>query len=776
MKLTFGTKAETLSSLRGKLQRACVLPQISFSVKDWGTHSNRLKVVSERPAWLNKPVIVRSSGQAEDSQTNSLAGHYTSVGNVLGDEELEHAIIKVISSFNADNDDDQVFIQPMLKKVMVSGVAFTCDPSNSSYYNIVNYDVKTGETDKVTSGSTNELITFVHAKGSALPEKRWLRELLLLLQELEDIFCENSLDVEFAVDLDGQLILLQVRHLVNNENSGLNLEEQSRTLSEIENRFCSLAKPHPYLHGKQSIYGIMPDWNPAEIIGVRPRPLSLSLYKELITDGTWAYQRDNYGYRNLRSFPLLVSFAGLPYIDVRVSFNSFIPGDLDDELADRLVNHYMNQLLENPNNHDKVDFEVIYSCYTLDLPDRIAILMQFGFSEEECNQISQSLRDLTNNVIHGENGLWKKDIAKIEELKHRQETVKDSNLTTIEKIYWLTEDCKRYGTLPFAGLARAGFIAVQLLKSIVQVGVLSENEYECFMSSLNTVSSCMSHDFSELSREEFLDAYGHLRPGTYDILSPRYDESPEQYFDWEERDIKPESLSEKFSLCLDAMNKLEELLQLHKIEHGVLSLFDFIKGAIEGREYAKFVFTKSLSDVLSLIKELGKEYNYNAEDLSYTNISIIRQLYSSCDSVKETLEMSISHGKQSYRKTRSIRLPPLITCSEDIWSFELPKNEPNFITLKSAKGCIVNEYVGREQLLNKVLMIPSADPGYDWIFSQGIAGFITMYGGSNSHMAIRAAELGIPAVIGAGESLYQQWSVAELIEIDCANKQVRILR
>ena len=29
-----------------------------------------------------------------------------------------------------------------------------------------------------------------------------------------------------------------------------------------------------------------------------------------------------------------------------------------------------------------------------------------------------------------------------------------------EKIYWLLEYCKRYGTLPFAGLARAGFIAV----------------------------------------------------------------------------------------------------------------------------------------------------------------------------------------------------------------------------------------------------------------------------------------------------------------------------
>ena len=46
--------------------------------------------------------------------------------------------------------------------------------------------------------------------------------------------------------------------------------------------------------------------------------------------------------------------------------------------------------------------------------------------------------------------------------------------------------------------------------------------------------------------------------------------------------------------------------------------------------------------------------------------------------------------------------------------------------------------------------MPSADPGFDWIFTRDISGFVTQFGGANSHMAIRASELGIPAVIGAG--------------------------
>jgi glutamine kinase len=777
MKLSFDTKANTLRLLNGRLSHGQVLPQLCFTVESWEANNKTLTVLEERPDWLALPVIVRSSGKAEDGVEESLAGHYATVANVVGAEQLERAIVTVINSFGGNNPDDQILIQPMLEKVLVSGVAFTRDPSNASYYYIINYDALSGETDTVTGGISNELTTFIHAKNTALPENGWLRELLLLLQELEVIFDEDSLDVEFAVDPEGKLVVFQVRPLILSQPQKQSLSDQDNCLKEIEKRFQSLEKPHPYLLGERAIFGVMPDWNPAEIIGIRPRPLALSLYKELITDGTWAYQRDNYGYRNLRSFPLLVNFCGLPYIDVRISFNSFIPKDLDESLADRLVNHYLNSLLRNPNNHDKVEFEVIFSCYTLDLPQRIIELNKFGFSKEECNEILDKLHKLTQGIICDENGLWKKDIAKLDELKSRQEVINNSDLTIVEKIYWLIEHCKRYGTLPFAGLARAGFVAVQLLKSMVKTEVLSENEYEKFMRTVKTVSSRMSQDLIQLSSEEFLVMYGHLRPGTYDILSLRYDEAPDQYFDWDNLENHPiNSTDEEFSLRPDAAKKLEKLLREHRLEHDVSSFFGFIRGAIEGREYAKFVFTKSLSDALVLIQKLGKECGVETEDLSYANINIIHQLYSSSENTKQLLDDSIKVGRQNYMKTCALTLPPLITCSEDIRSFKLPKNEPNFITLRSTKGMVVKEDVLKGQLRNNVLLIPSADPGYDWIFSHGIGGFITMYGSANSHMAIRAGELGIPAVIGAGEFLYQQWSSADFLEVDCANKQVRVLR
>ena len=42
------------------------------------------------------------------------------------------------------------------------------------------------------------------------------------------------------------------------------------------------------------------------------------------------------------------------YIDVRLSFNSFIPSDLDERLAGRLVDFYIDHLLAEPALHDKV--------------------------------------------------------------------------------------------------------------------------------------------------------------------------------------------------------------------------------------------------------------------------------------------------------------------------------------------------------------------------------------------------------------------------------------
>ena len=75
---------------------------------------------------------------------------------------------------------------------------------------------------------------------------------------------------------------------------------------------------------------------------------------------------------------------------------------------------------------------------------------------------------------------------------------------------------------------------------MVKCEILSEQDYQLFMNGINTVSSNLNEDYRQLSKQGFLQKYGHLRPGTYDITSKRYDESPETYFDWK-TDTDPET-------------------------------------------------------------------------------------------------------------------------------------------------------------------------------------------------------------------------------------------
>ena len=770
MPLAFSTKAGTLARLQRQLRSARIAPLVFFTVGDW--QANRTACLARvQPALGDDPWIVGSSCQREDGANRSNAGAFLSLPDVKADG-LETAIEQVIAAYGEASATDEVLIQPLLQNVLRSGVAFSHDPHTCAPYRVVNWSEGV-DTTVVTGGMGGRV--WQQAAQSPLAAPAELAGVVVLLEELLGLFGDAPVDCEFAVTREGEcevLWLLQARPLILPRSSET-VTAQAERLRRIQDKVARGMLPHPFLMGRRTVYGVMPDWNPAEIIGVRPKPLALSLYRELVTDAIWAYQRHNYGYRNLRSFPLMPHFFGLPYIDVRLSFNSFIPADLEEGLAGRLVDHYIDRLLAEPTLHDKVEFEIVFSCYTLDLPQRLERLTEAGFSKDEREAIADSLRRLTNRIVHPKDGLWRGDAAKLDILNARREELLASSADPLERIYWLLEDAKRYGTLPFAGLARAGFVAVQMLKSLVAVGVFSEADYDAFIGGVSTVSGQLARDRATLDKTTFLARYGHLRPGTYDILSPRYDEAPELYFDWNQRPLAPEPVK-PFSLTLPQMREVVKLLETHGLQPDPVGLFDFVQAGIELRELAKFHFTRNLSDALALVAGCGAQWGFSREDLAYCDIAVFKELHVAAADPKDVLLCSIEQGKSRYQETLAVSLPPVIARPEDVWAFEWPETAPNFITQKQITAPVVG-CEARESLAGAVVCIPNADPGFDWLFAYPIAGLITAWGGANSHMAIRAGELGLPAVIGAGELLYRRWSGAQRLHLDCAGRRVEVL-
>ena len=637
------------------------------------------------------------------------------------------------------------------------------------------------------------------------------KQIISLMQELESLLQYNFIDIEFAfakpfsqdiketsnrLDLkqdsikqkdstqectkdsknklndNETLYLLQVRPLVKSNINLFNALPQD-ALTRLQKRLTSFLKKTPNVLGDRAIFGVMPDWNPAEIIGLRPKRLALSLYKEIVTDNIWAYQRDNYGYKALHSHPLMHSFLGIPYIDVRASFNSFIPKDLDSKIASKLANYYLQRLDSNPQFHDKVEFEIVFSCYDFNTPNSLTTLLNHGFNSNEIKRLEFALLELTNQIINTKNGYYTKDLEKVAKLQDSFTKIKNSDYSLIDKIYWSLQECKRLGTLPFAGIARAGFVAVLMLNSLVSIGFLSEDEKNAFLHTLNTISKQLAESSMNLNAENkaaFLEKFGHLRAGSYDILSPRYDEDFERYFNLDK--LHEIAQHTPFSLSTDRLEKLDRILKEHGLKIDSTEFFHFLKIAIEGREYAKFEFSKLLSYTLVLIGELGEHYGISKEDMAHLDIHDILSLYASLysKSPKQKLLDSISRHKEEYNLTLAIKLPPLITTKEQIFAFQTQQVMPNFITQKSITA--LKALHTDSNLEGKIVLIYAADPGFDYLFTKNIAGFITCYGGANSHMAIRASEQNMPAVIGVGEEQYQKYCKAERIMIDCQSEQI----
>lgn len=774
------TKAEMLTQLQDKVSLFKIPDFFYFSVADF--QQDRERILQKMDFDLGSKIVVRSSTIFEDGSMTSSAGEFDSVLNVDANNKSEilKAIEKVIYSYrHKKSDNNQVIMQEMVKNSIMSGVIFTHELNAGAPYYVINYDDESGATDTVTSGSSSysNRTLYIHRNATGkLHSKRFIK-LLEAIKELESILDSEFLDIEFALGDDMTPYLFQVRPITTKTNWNRNLTKRiDNVLDEVQAFVKERFKPMDGVYGATTVLGQMPDWNPAEMIGRAPRALASSLYKKIITDNTWRIARKKMGYSIPEDQPLMVMLAGQPYIDCRLSFQSFLPKTIPPSMGKKLVDHWVKHLHSSPELHDKIEFDVAITSYCFNFEEKIVSLIGDTLTKSEVEEFKQAHLIHTRGLIKGESEegsiSYAMDLIKSLKKKNNSETP-----TKISSLPHMLELCQNSGTIPFAILARHGFIAKTILLSLEAIGILSKDDVHVIQSSVQTVASDLVDHMYDLStgvldRVSFMKEYGHLRPGTYDITSARYDQMTD--FSVDSSFVARENIKlARFDLSESQESKINSILARDGFgEFNANDLISYISEAIIGREYGKFVFTKTLSDILEGIAEFAGENGLSREEVSHIPIdTILSFALSSPELVVEDhlRKASILKAKQNAISS-SIRLPQLLVDESGVYIVPFQVSLPNFVTSKkiTAETLILSSDIDINSLGGRIIMIEGADPGFDWIFTHKIAGLITKYGGANSHMAIRCAEFDIPAAIGCGEQRYDAMLNSNQVLLDCS--------
>ena len=235
----------------------------------------------------------------------------------MNTEDLRKKILHVIKAYK--NTNNIFFIQLMVKNIKLSGVVLTRDLNNYNPYLVINYSSGNDST-LVTSGK-NKTKSIKYLPNKFYKANKQFRVLISLILKLK-IF-NYDLD-EFCIDKKGKVFILQVRSLnisKKNQQNLIDVKTFSNHLKKLSKKIKKLKKTQNTEFGKTTFFGVMPDWNPAEIIGKKPKPLALSIYRELITDHIWSENRYNYGFKDVSQFHLMTTFYNTPFIDVKVDFN-----------------------------------------------------------------------------------------------------------------------------------------------------------------------------------------------------------------------------------------------------------------------------------------------------------------------------------------------------------------------------------------------------------------------------------------------------------------------
>jgi glutamine kinase len=752
------TKAQTLEFLRPHVTKATILPAIALTVGEWEIRPKTLigTIMSRFPATA---LIVRSSRQDEGHGARCDAGEFLSVADVTGEEMLRHAVDDVIASYGRLDPVDEVLVQPMASGLIASGVASSCDLRTRHPYLVV--DMADGSDSAIVTAGVALTRTFsILRTGGTAAVPAEIRSIAALIDELENIYGGSFVEIEFGLTAD-TVILFQCRVIPHGlvtvqprdailERVSAAHQEAERILGTSRGAFSSAA------------LGVMPDWNPAEMIGLKPTPLAYDLYAHLITDHTWAAARGQQGYTRVDA-PLMFELLGTPYIDIAASLTSFVPRDVLPSMRQRVVASCIDRLRRHRHLHDKIEFEILPTCHKPSLARHA--WFPSVLSVGEWQDYRASLLHLTNTIIRTD-GAFDRDVTQVDAVEARFNTIRSTPPAQRPDFTQLLGYARDIAAPLFARVARAAFIATDIVRDVE--GDAANN----LLSAVTTITDSLLRDHLSNGLAGFLQRHGHVRPGTYDPRVPSYEEAPELYLMADGNSEKP-AVRARRPDDTPLLARYDEAFRDIGYAFTALDFASFAKRAVRAREYVKYLYAGFVSEALNQLIGAAFDRGLPRELLAFMTIADIDSMLQ-CRTLKSSTLSDLKLRQAAWEFDSGLRVPSLLFSPDEVCAHEDVQSAPNFITRSRVIGPTAT--ASRHRVNGCIMLIEQADPGFDWIFANGVAGLVTAYGGLNSHMAVRCREMNVAAAIGVGPALFAKLCRASVLVLDCASHRIEICR
>lgn len=693
-------------------------------------------------------VAVRSSAAQEDSASASFAGMYTTKLRVRSTvRAIQIAVQEVRSSgtqkkevvshyaehlgLELTDPGILVIVQEMIE-ADTSGVIFSHDLAKPDGYYAVSVSSGVGET--IVGGAANgKLIRIARGVKSASIKDVWLRKLIIAMRAIEQRFQSTSLDVEFAFK-HGMLYILQCRPITTTQ---VVIDEAMET--QLLKRIKSInALVVSRFDG--DVLGDMIDINPVELLGVAPTPLDISIFKYLFADKIVEQVRRDMGYDPL-DIGVLRMVESKPYVSMRAAAFSFRPHGISDEIYERMVRVYRNALVNNPALQSRIEFDV----FAMSCGEKLERVMREAKLDDNEKAIVREA------FLHIGEVFSRVSTAQAENLdafadNYEQYTAAMSSATLgdiLEHVARGTEMFARVARLAFYWKSRFEELHPQEDLNVLMGGhIRSVNE--------RLQSDLVACRNGTIAREEVVARYGHLRPGQFSIFGESYADDPNAY--------------------LFAQMERAEIAQPQRQTHVFEDTTEFghVVTFMEARERMKFLFSQSLHLFATRFKH----------QLAQRGISECDASQMSWDELWQCLSDSTPVRVSPTTHESPVLLPDVIIPGKtDLRVITFSEAMPSYITNSTVKArvCVLERLGMKADVRGALVLLPNADPGYDFLFHSGAVGIITKVGGPASHMCIRAIELQVPACIGCGESVYQKLAAASSAVLDCGTRQIIVL-